>query len=710
MYIQNRNAASLSLAILLLCGISLVLAGAPMRPGSGWYSSNTDAAALAGGSAHTTVFDSLRNPAALAQNKVLQIGINYSEVGTPADCLTNPDYLGPNPGAFGFFGTSLGFGAGVSLPVGFGVLNFNIGAENDMALSEAYNNDSHGGGFHIKGGFAKAITPWFHFGAGLDAIFSGSISTEFNAAFDIGIMIVQNGLLSERAASHREKGFGLFDRIFSFAFNVGGFTDKNTEYSDTHAIAGFEFLFFKSEPVKFGLNNNAVLAIDQPGLRYSGGLDMLLFDIVHLRGGVHLGTGNEDMGPLALGAGIDFRRIFHGVNLDLSWAMITIPVSRNSTLYETAHFITLNYAFGSDEPVPDITSRLRAFSPNNDGIQDTAIFDIDIFATEDIVKWEIVIKNAGGTVVRSVKSEDAASDSMNVKKFFSTLFASRARIIIPETWEWDGRDNAGRPIPDGTYTYQFVVWDTADDIYSSAGKPVDIRQVNTKPVITLAAAPKLFAPDDSGRGEKILRITLGFRDRAIIANWKVVIKHGDSVFKTFTGKEPEQQSETILWDGIGDAGHLVESAETYTVDASAVDFMNNTGDAPPVSIDVDILVVNTDRGLKIVISSIEFAVGSAELSGQDSPILNRVAEMLRRYPGYRILVEGHTDNTGGSAYNRTLSEQRAQTVLRYLVQRRIEEQRMSVRGFGSSAPAVSNATEEGRARNRRVEFILVKDE
>jgi len=691
----------ISLAILL---VSASLSGAPMRPGAGWYSSNADAAALAGGAAHTGVFGALRNPAALAQNKVLQIGINYSETGVSSDYLTNPAYIGPDPDAFGLFGgTALGFGAGVSLPVGFGVLNFNFGAEHDMAHSSTYTNANHGGTV-FKAGFAKAITPNFHFGIGAGAIFSGAVSTRFNAFFDIGFILLQTGSPAERAASRKQTGFGFFDSSFSFSFNAGGFTEEGgQEYSHTHAMAGFEFFFVKTEPVQVGMNNNVAFAIDQPSLRYSGGLDLGIFDIVHLRGGVHLGDG--DIGPLALGAGIDFRKIFRGVNLSLSWAMVKIPVSIDSSIYETAHFITLSHAFGSGEPEPDITSRLRAFSPNNN---ETTTFDMDLLASEDIESWEVVIKNANGNVVRTLKSEEAAKEDMNVKRFFTSLFASRTSIPIPETWEWNGRDDAGRPIPDGTYTYQYVVRDTGGGLHSSEIKPIDIRQVSAKPVITLAAAPRLFSPDDSGRGEKVLRITLGFRDRAIIANWKVVVKNGDSVFKTFTGREPGQQSEMILWDGIGDSGSLVESAASYTIEASASDFMGNTGDAPPVNIDVDILVTNTERGLKIVVSNIEFAVGSAELSSPNSPVLNRVADMLRRYPEYNIIVEGHTDNTGNASYNRTLSEERAHTAMRYLVQRGIEERRMTARGLGLSAPAVSNSTEEGRARNRRVEFILVK--
>ncbi len=68
-------------------------------------------------------------------------------------------------------------------------------------------------------------------------------------------------------------------------------------------------------------------------------------------------------------------------------------------------------------------------------------------------------------------------------------------------------------------------------------------------------------------------------------------------------------------------------------------------------------------------------------------------------------VQGHTDNTGTVAGNQKLSEQRAQAIVNKLVEMGIEANRLSAKGMGQSAPLADNSTDEGRAKNRRVEFI-----
>jgi outer membrane protein OmpA-like peptidoglycan-associated protein len=72
-----------------------------------------------------------------------------------------------------------------------------------------------------------------------------------------------------------------------------------------------------------------------------------------------------------------------------------------------------------------------------------------------------------------------------------------------------------------------------------------------------------------------------------------------------------------------------------------------------------------------------------------------------------VEVAGHTDSTGAASYNQRLSEQRAQTVARYLIGRDVNEDRMLVVGYGQDAPIASNDTHEGRQQNRRVELTLV---
>jgi OOP family OmpA-OmpF porin len=83
--------------------------------------------------------------------------------------------------------------------------------------------------------------------------------------------------------------------------------------------------------------------------------------------------------------------------------------------------------------------------------------------------------------------------------------------------------------------------------------------------------------------------------------------------------------------------------------------------------------------------------------------LNRVVTFLRETsPSATGVVEGHTDSTGADAYNQALSERRANSVLRYLVDAGVPASRLSAQGFGESQPVADNDTAEGRAQNRRV--------
>jgi outer membrane protein OmpA-like peptidoglycan-associated protein len=80
--------------------------------------------------------------------------------------------------------------------------------------------------------------------------------------------------------------------------------------------------------------------------------------------------------------------------------------------------------------------------------------------------------------------------------------------------------------------------------------------------------------------------------------------------------------------------------------------------------------------------------------------------VLNAYPDTDIEIQGHTDSKGTAAYNRNLSRQRAAVVSNYLVSKNISSGRVNVVGYGEGTPKYSNATESGRAENRRVEFLI----
>ena len=116
------------------------------------------------------------------------------------------------------------------------------------------------------------------------------------------------------------------------------------------------------------------------------------------------------------------------------------------------------------------------------------------------------------------------------------------------------------------------------------------------------------------------------------------------------------------------------------------------------------------RGCKlqasIELDDVQFNTGTNVLSGASVVTLNKVAETLANNPHLSFEVAGHTDNTGNYQSNVNLSQKRANSVREYLMDKGIEGNRLTARGYGPDKPVASNATRSGRSQNRRVELIL----
>lgn len=110
---------------------------------------------------------------------------------------------------------------------------------------------------------------------------------------------------------------------------------------------------------------------------------------------------------------------------------------------------------------------------------------------------------------------------------------------------------------------------------------------------------------------------------------------------------------------------------------------------------------------KIVASGIRFDTGKATLKPESMGVLNEIYELMKSHPEVKFSVDGHTDNVGDDASNMKLSADRAETVMNTLVEMGIEKDRLSSKGMGESMPMDDNNTPEGRANNRRVEFVKI---
>jgi outer membrane protein OmpA-like peptidoglycan-associated protein len=122
-------------------------------------------------------------------------------------------------------------------------------------------------------------------------------------------------------------------------------------------------------------------------------------------------------------------------------------------------------------------------------------------------------------------------------------------------------------------------------------------------------------------------------------------------------------------------------------------------------------VERVGEGIVVELSSqILFGFDQSDLSADAKSNLDQLETVLNEYPDTNIELQGHTDSKGSESYNQNLSEKRASTVSGYLATKGINNTRLSIKGFGETLPKYDNNTDEGRAQNRRVEFLISANE
>jgi len=188
-----------------------------------------------------------------------------------------------------------------------------------------------------------------------------------------------------------------------------------------------------------------------------------------------------------------------------------------------------------------------------------------------------------------------------------------------------------------------------------------------------------YAPPD-GLSNPLFRIA--YHDALTVAGWTIVNESmgSDVVISAHFTKNGRN-----LWASL----HKNDTFDIRVADAGAV---------------------NKDMGsdLKtnchVAIYGVLFDFNKSTLQTASDPVLQQILDLLKKNPTQKIEVQGHTDNVGGDAYNQTLSEARAKAIVTWLTQHGIAGDRLTAKGFGKTKPIADNATDAGRAKNRRVEI------
>ncbi len=162
---------------------------------------------------------------------------------------------------------------------------------------------------------------------------------------------------------------------------------------------------------------------------------------------------------------------------------------------------------------------------------------------------------------------------------------------------------------------------------------------------------------------------------------------------TSTGCTPEKKREVVRVldddkDGVNNAVDICPD----TPKGSVVDAQG----CPPVQ--------------KIILQGVVFNFDSMTLTEPGKRVLRSQIETLLKNPAAKIEISGHTDDAGSEVYNKNLSQNRAKSVMEYLVSHGVSQRILTAVGYGESKPVADNSTEAGRAENRRVEFKIIRNE
>lgn len=375
-------------------------------------------------------------------------------------------------------------------------------------------------------------------------------------------------------------------------------------------------------------------------------------------------------------------------------ASLEVRYANGTTVTDTAGPIVLDR---TPPRVLELSVPYRLFSPDGDGERE------QVAVTQDATReqlWTGTIAADDGTVVREFAWEG-----------------------VPTPFSWDGRDAAGRLVPDGDYVYELASTDQAGNqasadltlIIDTASLPVSQQP----PALALAVSPSPFTPDGDGTDDEVI-FTPRVDGPNAIAGWEIAIR--DPFGQLMRRIRGSGMPGPVSWDGRSARGELVQSAQEYRATLTVTDEFGNRADAD-AAVAVGILVMREGLLLRIMIPSISFAPYTADLFAIEDEELQRnletlrsLSEVLKRYPEREILIEGHAAHDTweeGPAKQREqreelipLSAARAQEVRQALIILGIEPDRMRTEGVGGARPVVPHADRENIWKNRRVEFIL----
>lgn len=194
----------------------------------------------------------------------------------------------------------------------------------------------------------------------------------------------------------------------------------------------------------------------------------------------------------------------------------------------------------------------------------------------------------------------------------------------------------------------------------------------------------------------------------VIKNYENAVKKngGEMIYKNTNALDADLEATFHLvskdkeyWVKISSFGGTANSVEHYTLYVLEMEPMKQEIQAS------DMLKALKKEGF--IALYINFETGKSDIKIESQPIIDQIVKMLKQSNDLKISIEGHTDNVGSDKSNQILSENRAKSVMNAIISQGVNKSRLTFKGWGAFKPIADNRTEEGKAKNRRVEIVKI---
>ncbi|HEY8404862.1 MAG TPA: OmpA family protein [Flavobacteriales bacterium] len=262
-------------------------------------------------------------------------------------------------------------------------------------------------------------------------------------------------------------------------------------------------------------------------------------------------------------------------------------------------------------------------------------------------------------------------------------------------------------------------WDTPVNL----GYPINTHRNENSFQVTAAGDKALFASDREGGfgGLDLYEFELHAKARPTpvtyvkgVVSDKLSYKKLDAQLQLIDLETGKIVAETFSSKGTGDFLLCIPTGKAYAMNVSKEGYLFhsenfslvNYNSLEPYRLDVELQKLRP--GATIVLNNVFFETNKWDLKPESKAELNKLADLLKANPTKKVEISGHTDNVGNDAANQTLSENRAASVVEYLISQGVSAAQLTAKGYGETKPVASNDTEEGRAKNRRTEFKILE--